>query len=64
MGLALDEPREGDESYTVEELPLIVDPFALKIIRESGGIAIKHGIFGPMAELAGVAAAGGGCGCS
>jgi hypothetical protein len=53
MGLALDEPREGDHSYSVEDLPLIVDPFALTIIKESGGIAIKSGIFGPMAELNG-----------
>ncbi len=53
MGLALDEPREGDHSYNVEDLPLIVDPFALTIIKESGGIIIKSGIFGPMAELNG-----------
>jgi hypothetical protein len=61
MGLALDEPRDGDEKYTVNELPLIVDPFALKLIKESGGIAIKSSVFGPMAELEGN---GGGCGCS
>lgn len=53
MGLALDEPKEGDHNYSVEDLPLIVDPFALKIIEQSGGIVIKSGIFGPMAELNG-----------
>jgi hypothetical protein len=51
MGLALDEPREGDETYQINELPLIVDPFALKLIRESGGLTIKSSAFGPMAEL-------------
>jgi hypothetical protein len=51
MGLALDEPRDGDESYNVDELRVIVDPFASKLIRESGGLHVKSGIFGPMAEL-------------
>jgi hypothetical protein len=62
MGLALDEPRDGDEKYTINELPLIVDPFALKLIKDSGGVAIKSGAFGPMAELEGTSS--GGCGCS
>jgi hypothetical protein len=61
MGLALDEPREGDEKYHVENLPVTVDPFALKVIREAGGIAIKSSIFGPMAELNG--AGGESCSC-
>jgi len=61
MGLALDEPKEGDETLQVNELPLIVDPFAMRIIRESGGLAIKHTLFGPTAELQ---SAGRGCGCS
>ncbi|MCX5872916.1 MAG: hypothetical protein NTY51_06740 [Deltaproteobacteria bacterium] len=63
MGLALDEPKEGDEHYTVNELPIIVDPFAMKMIKESGGLKIKSSIFGPTAELAG-AACGEGCSCS
>jgi hypothetical protein len=61
MGLALDEPREGDASYEINNLPLVVDPFALKLIRESGGISIKSGTFGPMAELENCA--GGSCSC-
>lgn len=61
MGLALDEPREGDESYKVEDIPVTVDPFALKIIKESGGIAIRSSVFGPMAELN--SASGGSCSC-
>ena len=61
MGLALDEPRDGDQNYEVGELPLIVDPFALKLITEAGGINIKASIFGPTAELAG--ASTGGCSC-
>ncbi len=61
MGLALDEPREGDASYEINNLPLVVDPFALKLIRESGGINIKSGTFGPMAELEN--SAGGSCSC-
>ena len=62
MGLALDEPREGDEDYQVDDLKVIVDPFALKLIKESGGLNIKSGVFGPMAELDSSVA--GGCGCS
>ncbi len=62
MGLALDEPREGDENYQVNGLQVTVDPFALKLIRESGGITIRSSIFGPMAELN--AASGGSCSCS
>lgn len=53
MGLALDEPREGDNNYSLEDLPLIVDPFTLTIIQQSGGVSITSGIFGPMAELNG-----------
>jgi hypothetical protein len=41
---------------------VVVDPFALRIIQDAGGIAIKSGIFGPMAELEN--AAPGACGCS
>lgn len=61
MGLALDELRDGDETYDIDELRVIVDPFALKLIRESGGVHIKSGMFGPMAELQSRAA--GSCGC-
>ena len=60
MGLALDEPREGDENYQVDDLKLIVDPFAMRLIKESGGLNIKSGMFGPMAELESQVA--GGCG--
>jgi hypothetical protein len=62
MGLALDEPREGDENYQINGLQVTVDPFALKVIRESGGITIRSSVFGPMAELN--SAAGGSCSCS
>ncbi len=61
MGLALDEPHDEDKSYTVEDVPVIVDPFALKIITEAGGIKIKQSIFGPTAEL--TRAASGECSC-
>jgi len=61
MGLALDEPRDGDETYDIDELRVVVDPFALKLIRESGGVNIKSGMFGPMAELQ--SKVGGSCGC-
>jgi hypothetical protein len=61
MGLALDEPREGDETYQVADLSVIVDPFALKLIKESGGVKIKSSVFGPMAELEN--ASGGSCSC-
>ncbi len=60
MGLALDEPKEGDETHQVDGVNVIVDPFAAKIIRESGGLTIRNTLFGPMAELQGAAA---GCGC-
>ncbi|MDA8405388.1 MAG: hypothetical protein M0T73_00800 [Deltaproteobacteria bacterium] len=63
MGLALDEPKEEDEHYTVNDLPIIVDPFAMKIIKESGGLNIRNSMFGPTAELAG-AECGSGCSCS
>lgn len=62
MGLALDEPRDGDETYTLQDLRVVVDPFALRIIQDAGGIAIKSGIFGPMAELENASA--GSCSCS
>ena len=64
MGLVLDEPRDGDESSTVEDVPIIVDPYAMTIIKEFGGIDIKTSSFGPTAELRrpdGHPA--GGCGC-
>jgi len=60
MGLALDEPKDGDEKHQIGELTVVADPFAMKIIKESGGITIRTGIFGPTAELEG---ARGGCGC-
>jgi hypothetical protein len=63
MGLALDEPREGDEKYEVNQLPVIVDPFAMKVIKESGGIKIRSSIFGPMAELES-SCGDGSCSCS
>jgi hypothetical protein len=52
LGLALDEPKEGDESYEVEELKVIMDPFASKIVKEAGGVNITNSMFGPMVELA------------
>jgi hypothetical protein len=53
MGLALDEPNEGDEKFTVEEVPVVADPFAMQIVRQFGGIDIRSSIFGPVAELRG-----------
>jgi hypothetical protein len=61
MGLALDEPREGDETHQIDGLQIIADPFAMKLINESGGLTIKSSLFGPMAELN--ASGGGGCSC-
>jgi Fe-S cluster assembly iron-binding protein IscA len=61
MGLALDEPRDGDETYDFDGLNVIVDPFAMKLIRDSGGLQVRSGMFGPMAELQSKAA--GSCGC-
>jgi len=61
MGLALDEPRDGDETYQLEGLSVVIDPFAHKVIKDSGGLTIKHSVFGPVAELAGASA--GSCGC-
>ena len=61
MGLALDEPRDGDETHNVDNISLIVDPFAMRVIKESGGLNIRSSVFGPTAELNGAAA--GGCGC-
>lgn len=56
MGLALDEPRDGDETYQLEGLSVVVDPFAHKVIKDSGGLTIKNSVFGPVAELAGASA--------
>ena len=53
MGLALDEPKEGDEQFEVDGLNVIIDPFAAKMVRDSGGLRIRNSIFGPMAELEG-----------
>lgn len=60
MGLALDEPRDGDESHELDGLNVIIDPFAAKMVRDGGGVAIRNSLFGPMAEL--YSALGGGCG--
>ena len=60
MGLALDELRDGDETYQIDGISVIVDPFANKVINESGGVAIKSSLFGPTAELANSAGA---CSC-
>jgi hypothetical protein len=57
MGLALDEPRDGDERYEVNDISLVVDPFALRVIKQSGGLTIRSSVFGPMAELKGSQAA-------
>ena len=51
MGLALDEPKEGDEQFEVDGLNVIIDPFAAKMVRDSGGLRIRNSIFGPMVEL-------------
>jgi hypothetical protein len=61
MGLALDEPKEGDETHQIDGLQVIADPFATKIINESGGLTIKSSLFGPTAELN--SPSGGGCSC-
>lgn len=63
MGLALDEPKDDDEHHTINEVPVVVDPFAMKIIKESGGLNIRSSMFGPTAELAGTGC-GSGCSCS
>ena len=60
MGLALDEPRDGDETYKVDDLDVILDPFAMKVVKESGGANIKNSHFGPIVELK---SAEGGCDC-
>lgn len=60
MGLALDEPKAGDETFNVDEIPIIMDPFAAKVVNESGGLTIRDTPFGPIAELVGAVA--GGCG--
>jgi hypothetical protein len=61
MGLVLDELRDGDTNYDIDEVPVVVDPFALKVIKDSGGVTIRSSLFGPMAELN--ASAGTGCNC-
>jgi len=61
MGLVLDEPREGDETHKFDGVQLIVDPFAMKLIKEAGGLAIKSSAFGPVAELN--SPSGGVCSC-
>lgn len=61
MGLTLDEPKDNDEKHTIDGLTVIVDPFAMRVIKEFGGISIKSSIFGPMAELQNRPSAG--CGC-
>jgi hypothetical protein len=60
MGLVLDEPRDGDESYQIDGVPMVLDPFAMKVVKDSGGLNIKNSMFGPMAELNG---ATGSCSC-
>ena len=62
LGLALEEPKEGDEKYEVNGLTFILDPFALKLVKDAGGVTITNSYFGPVAELQ--AAANAGCGCS
>ena len=59
MGLALDEPRESDQSYTVDGLSIIIDPFAAKLVKDAGGLTIRSSLFGPQAELQGVTGCGG-----
>ncbi len=59
MGLALDEPKEDDETHRLEDLSVIIDPFAAKIVKDHGGLSIRNGLFGPTAELNGATA----CGC-
>ncbi|MCA1960070.1 MAG: hypothetical protein LDL33_04670 [Desulfomonile sp.] len=54
MGLALDEPRDNDQSHTVDGLKIIIDPFAAKLVKDAGGLTIRNSIFGPQAELQGV----------
>ncbi len=61
MGLALDEPKDGDETHQIDGLQIIADPFAMKLINESGGLTIKSSLFGPTAELN--TPSGGGCSC-
>jgi hypothetical protein len=58
MGLALDEPREGDNQYEVDGLNVVVDAYAMKVITDSGGLTIKNTLFGPTAELAGAVGCG------
>jgi Fe-S cluster assembly iron-binding protein IscA len=58
MGLALDEPRDDDEKIQLDGLDVVIDPFALKIINDSGGLNIKNTLFGPSAELEGAAGCG------
>jgi len=58
MGLALDEPREDDERLELGELSVVIDPFAAKIVKDAGGLNIRHTIFGPRAELHGAGSCG------
>lgn len=58
MGLALDEPRDSDQSYTVDGISIIIDPFAAKLVQDAGGLAIRSSLFGPQAELQGVTRCG------
>jgi hypothetical protein len=58
MGLALDEPRDDDETHTAHDIPIIMDPFAAKLVKDYGGIEIKNSVFGPMAKLSAAAACG------
>jgi hypothetical protein len=51
MGLALDEPREGDERYEIDHISLAIDPFAMRVIKQFGGLSIRSTMFGPTAEL-------------
>jgi hypothetical protein len=56
LGLALDEPRAGDESFESSDLPVVMDPFTSGLVKKSGGLNIKYTVFGPTAELEGKAA--------
>lgn len=58
MGLALDEPAENDETFDIDGLTVVMDPFAARIVKESEGLDITNTMFGPQAQLRGVAAGG------
>lgn len=53
MGLALDEPKDGDERYEIDDISLAIDPFAMRVIKQFGGLNIRSTMFGPTAELQG-----------